>query len=214
MSLPMLAGGRTALTSALAMLCLMSGCATKDLAGVGGTDSHKCPMPEGGACQSIIENYHDSTRPAARGSRTGRAAARETDRTRIVTLAPGFGDKLDGAPLMSTPRVMRIYITPWRDSDDNLMDGRRVYTRIDEGRWRLDHFDASVKNGALQPALRRSISAGAQPLPAAATPTAVSAALSEVARKKADFFGNIIGTGPGVTPDEDSPTIDLEGASW
>ncbi|WP_068637788.1 TraV family lipoprotein [Thauera butanivorans] len=147
----------------IAVLAGLSGCAT-DLTGVGGSDSHKCPMPEGGACRSIIENYADGDGPSVTRGRQGAGEEGEAP-VRIVTLAPGFGDALDGAPLMTTPRVLRVYIAPWRDSDDNLMDGRRVYTRIDEGRWRIEHFDASVRREAgaqprLKPPADRTVGAG------------------------------------------------------
>lgn len=131
----------------LAAALVLSGCASS-MSGIGGTENHRCPMPEGGACQSILDNYEQSvsgdgrvTSVAQKGERADNGAAAP----RVVTLAPGFGEAMNGAPLMTTPRVLRIYIAPWRDSDDNLMDGRRVYARIDEGRWRIDHFDASVR---------------------------------------------------------------------
>ncbi|MDX9943312.1 MAG: TraV family lipoprotein [Azonexus sp.] len=218
---------RVVLPLSLLAVVLMSGCAT-DFTGIGGTDSHKCPMPEGGACQSIIENYHASSMPATT-PRTATAA--DEIRPRIVTLTPGFGDNLDGAPLMTTPRVLRVYVTPWRDSDDNLMEGRRVYTRIDEGRWRIEHFDASVKS-SVQPKLHHSTSeaegvkqsAGAASPSQASSIAAAVSSLANSAKQKADFFGNIIGTGaesgmPAQLTDGPSPVLpfrsdDSQGEPW
>lgn len=130
------------------LLAGLSGCAS-DLGGLGGTASHQCPMPEGGACQSVSDNLAQSMTAGARSawaSAEDPAASGRGDVTpRRITMAPGFGDALDGQPLVTRPRVMRILIDRWQDSDGNLMDQRRVFVQVDTGRWRLEHFDGSVR---------------------------------------------------------------------
>lgn len=175
---------------ALAASIALSGCASR-LGGVGGTDSHRCPMPEGGACQSILETYEKSVSGVSGTADQKAPAAAATDaapsRTPIA-FAPGFGEAHHGAPLMTTPRVLRVYIAPWRDSDDNLMDGRRVYTRIDDGRWRVEHFDASVRRDvAAQTAFQPPPQAAAAPAASDAAAAMLPASLG-AARAKPDFF--------------------------
>ena len=151
----------------------MTGCAT-DMGGLGGSANHQCPMPEGGACQSVSETLARSTHGSGTRSAwndTGTELVKPGERR--VRMAPGFGDAFDGEPLVTRPRVMRILIERWRDSDDNLMDQRRVYVQVDNGRWRLDHFDGSVRrDGASGSALVPPPARSVVPVAVAADPSA------------------------------------------
>lgn len=139
-----------------AITALSAGCAT-DLTGLGGTSSHRCPMTDGGVCQSMSDNYAagplgtlgSGGAPVADASAP--PASARASHTPSAPLAPSFGEAFNGAPLLAGPRVMRVYIAPWTDSDDNLMEGRRAYVRIDDGRWRLDHFKGAVHSLPGQP---------------------------------------------------------------
>lgn len=143
---------RTTLCTLACAPLILAGCAT-DVTGLGGSSSHRCPMPDGGACMSMSEVYAESVGSGHRIGGPSPAAGSETPSAavapRTVVLAPGFGD--GPFALRSPPRVMRIAIAPWRDSDDNLMELRRVYVQIDGGRWNHAHFDGGVRSGGYAP---------------------------------------------------------------
>ena len=50
-----------------------------------------------------------------------------------------------GRPLRSQPRVLRLWIKPYEDADSDLMGEQRVYVRVDDGRWLVDHYQRSIR---------------------------------------------------------------------
>lgn len=165
---------RTTLCTLACAPLILAGCAT-DVTGLGGSSSHRCPMPDGGACMSMSEVYAESTGSGHRIGGPIVATGSETPAApvapRTVVLAPGFGD--GPFALRSPPRVMRIAIAPWRDSDDNLMELRRVYVQIDGGRWNHAHFNGAAKPSGYAPIRPPAASATpAQPEPSTRPATA------------------------------------------
>jgi conjugal transfer pilus assembly protein TraV len=111
-------------------------------------------MPDGSTCKSMADAYRDTyrARPTARpddsstkngkdgnGSQRSDATSEPPVPSRKMTQAPAVG-----TPLLSTPRLMRILIAPWTDADDHLMEERRVFVKIDEGHWQLEHVKAAI----------------------------------------------------------------------
>ena len=51
-----------------------------------------------------------------------------------------------GSAIRSAPRVIRLWIAPWEDSDGDLHDQTYVYLTLDTGRWLIEHKRANIRN--------------------------------------------------------------------
>ena len=54
----------------------------------------------------------------------------EVARPVVATVQPG-------EPILTAPRVLRLWIAPWEDAAGDLHDETFLYLRIDDGRWTL-----------------------------------------------------------------------------
>ncbi len=50
-----------------------------------------------------------------------------------------------GSALRTEPRVLRLWIAPWEDSDGDLHDQSFVYLSVDPGRWTIEHNRAPIR---------------------------------------------------------------------
>ena len=144
------------LTTALAL----SGCAS--MAGVGGSAEFGCKAPMGVKCDSVSGNYYNAVQqnlpsqqksvPSASETNTaptlldqlaGKSARPASSRSDPLpsraTVTPVAIAREANAPLRSPPRVLRLWIKPWEDSDGDLHTQSYVYVPIDTGRWLIDH---------------------------------------------------------------------------
>lgn len=163
---------RTLVATAAAIL--VSGCTS--LSGFGGGSSLSCGLPEGVHCDSVSNTYAEATRSGLPGQkrRTGepsmgtdealpderRDGAAAQQRAALRADSPA----VDGMPLRSTPRVLRLWIKPWEDADGDLHDQTYVYLAIEEGRWMVEHQQRAVRDPYAP------VRAGLPP-PVAASPT-------------------------------------------
>jgi len=144
----------------LAAAVALGGCAT--MAGVGGSAEFGCKAPMGVKCDSVSGNYYNAMQQNLPSQHKG------SERTSENNTAPTFLDQMVGksgrpassrndglanrptmtpvatapeanAPLRSPPRVLRLWIKPWEDSDGDLHTQSFVYVPIDSGRWLIDH---------------------------------------------------------------------------
>ena len=133
------------------------------MAGIGGSAEFGCKAPVGVTCDSVSGNYYNALqqnlpaqqkspppKPDASGEPTvtdqptrknivPSAAATTAARpgpSAVTTLA---ATQLASAPLRSPPRVLRLWIKPWEDSDGDLHSPSYVYVPLDAGRWLIDH---------------------------------------------------------------------------
>ena len=63
--------------------------------------------------------------------------------------------------IRSNPRLLRVWVAPWEDSDGDLHEEAIVHVIVDSGRWLIDH---------VRPAQRSRMDAVAPPLPARESP--------------------------------------------
>ena len=49
-------------------------------------------------------------------------------------------------PLRSTPRILRVWVAPWEDSDGDLQDQSYIYVVVDSGHWLIEHQRAAIRN--------------------------------------------------------------------
>jgi conjugal transfer pilus assembly protein TraV len=59
--------------------------------------------------------------------------------TAAPTVAPRAATLTNALPLRSAPRVMRVWIAPYEDSDGDLNDQKFIYVQIDAGGWNVEH---------------------------------------------------------------------------
>jgi len=105
----------------LAALLLIPACALMPY-----ESKFKCPEPQSGTCASVSEVYEaaDSnkeeawTKPKAAGPIC----------LGILAVEPG-------TPLRLPPRIVRLLVRPYTDSEGDLHQGGYVYLEVDKGRW-------------------------------------------------------------------------------
>ena len=135
---------RALLTTALIATAL-AGCAG-GFSGLGGSSQYSCQAPKGSACISISGVYangpqgqrapvNSGTKPAAIAPYVGNASA----------TTPTTPDPARNEALRTNPRVLRLWIAPWEDSDGDLHDESTLHVLVDTGRWRLPHERATPK---------------------------------------------------------------------
>jgi conjugal transfer pilus assembly protein TraV len=85
------------------------------------------------------------------------------------------------AALRTAPRVLRLWIAPWEDSDGDLHEASTVHVLIDHGRWLIERVHPATQRSAspVRAPLPRASGSGpgsASPAPGPATPAPTSAA--------------------------------------
>ncbi|WP_018949055.1 TraV family lipoprotein [Thioalkalivibrio sp. ALMg11] len=106
---------------------LASGCAST--MGMGESNL-SCPYPEGDQCLSLEDAYANSiadtdARDAARAAPT--ALPQQAMPPRLPS----------GAPILSEPEILRVWVGPWEDEVGQFHDQSYVYTVVREGQWVL-----------------------------------------------------------------------------
>ena len=116
---------------AITLIGLLSSCAS----------SYPCGEPTSGKCLSMSENYKrsytnytnpdDLDNPGMFGSSGG------SSKSDPVKMHFSKYSQLpaDGAPLLSTPKMIRIWLTPYTDNDNIYHDQSYEYVIVDKGRW-------------------------------------------------------------------------------
>jgi conjugal transfer pilus assembly protein TraV len=131
-----------------------------------GTDSKAefgCLAPEGVQCMTTSGVYHNSLAnnlPAQRAHKTAPGEpAREAPAATTVakaqpvalpqhvhgTVGQRAPDFAAAGAVRSAPRIMRVWVLPWEDSDGDLHDQSYLYMTLDSGRWLIEHTRAAVQ---------------------------------------------------------------------
>jgi conjugal transfer pilus assembly protein TraV len=136
--------------AALASL-LLAGCS-----GLGGNSSLTCKLPDGARCDSVSSTYAESTRGELPGQRkrqattepapsgTSSPSPRGSDGGMLMQTDPRMVPV--GMPVRSQPRIVRVWIKAWEDSDGDLHDQAFVYLPVTEGRWMVEHKQREARN--------------------------------------------------------------------
>lgn len=147
---------------AVGYACVLALAACAGIAGVGGSDEFGCKAPMGVRCDSVSGTYYNalqrnlpsqkksalpdaSTGPTLMDHVAGKRATFTASATKGAPLASATVTALmvtrEGkAPLRSPPRVLRLWIKGWEDSDGDLHSQSYLYVPIDAGRWLIDHY--------------------------------------------------------------------------
>ena len=123
---------------ALAGVLSMVGCTT--LSGLDGETKFSCKAPDGVTCSSLSGVYANAVAdnlPALRkekGGEAGQTDATGHKPTAIVGTVPSSGD-----PIRTAPKVLRIWVAPFEDSEGDLHDQSYIYVVAHPGRWMVEH---------------------------------------------------------------------------
>jgi len=167
---------------------LAAGCG--NMSGLGGSTEYGCKAPIGVKCDSVSGNYYNAIAgnlPSQRQERTEAPAASAP--TGATKLAPRHEPRPDllptsampadlqaaagpgqAAPLLSGPRVLRMWVKAWETSDNDLYGDSLIYIQVSGGRWLVDHVQRQVRdNFAPVRAPRAALDPKAGAVPAAAS---------------------------------------------
>lgn len=131
---------------ALSAIATFAGCAST-MSGLGGTDKYACKAPDGVVCTSVAGVYANSVQnnlPSQRIEKLPAATATPATPFARTALAPKPAG--DGTAIRSTPRILRVWIAPWEDSDGDLHDQSFLYVVVDAGRWLIEHQRSHISN--------------------------------------------------------------------
>lgn len=139
-----------AVTPALALLpALLAGCAAS-MSGIGGSERLACKAPEGVLCTSVSGVYANAAQLASRSTPHKdliSSAATPTPygaRAASVTTRDASETRSDSV-LRSAPKVLRVWIAPWQDSDGDLHEESTVHVLADQGRWLIEYVREQAK---------------------------------------------------------------------
>ena len=141
----------------LLLLPALSACA--NMAGLDGKSEFACRAPDGVVCTSVSAVYANTvarTLPARQAGGTSQGAGSEstteTDPKRTAdpprpygATPPAGAAPAAGTPLLSPPRVLRLWLAPWVDEDGDLHDQAYLYVMWHRGEWQLGHTETAIR---------------------------------------------------------------------
>lgn len=127
---------KTALT--LAVSLAMAGCASS-MSGLDSGSKFACKAPKGVACQSLSGTYANALENNLPALRHEKGPADDDDSPSLAA-RPITGEAPDsGDPLLTKPKILRVWIAPWEDTEGDLHDQSYIYVVANQGRWAIEH---------------------------------------------------------------------------
>jgi conjugal transfer pilus assembly protein TraV len=142
------------------------------------TTSHR-PVVRSGADAPASNASAVGPRPAPPSAHP---APNGTATTGSPTASPGEATVSSTAALRTAPRVLRLWIAPWEDSDGDLHEASTVHVLIDHGRWLIER----VRPAARAPRMGVTPPAAPSAAPASAPPGAQAPGVSPRANPSLD----------------------------
>lgn len=130
------------LAPSLAIAAALTGCVS--MTGLTESSKFACKAPAGTTCTSVSGVYANSSLNNA----PSRPASMQVDTSGVPAPAgaTAFPVLAAGMPIRSQPRMLRIWMAPWRDEDDTLHDQAYMYVMVDPGKWLVERSrDATVQ---------------------------------------------------------------------
>lgn len=161
------------MTVMLGAAVILTGCAST-MSGLDGEAKFSCKAPDGVTCASLSGVYANAVannlpslrKDQARGEAETETRQRAEDRPLITGKAPD-----SGMPIRSAPRVLRIWIAPFEDSEGDLHDQSYIYVVADPGRWLIEHNQKRIASRYQPTFVRPQSNETAQKKPASAQPS-------------------------------------------
>ncbi len=119
-------------------VAVLSGCT--GFSGLDANSQFACKAPDGILCESMSGIYANAVAQNLPGQRVHRTSA-TSPQAQPAASAPALLPRplSSGTPLRTPPRVLRVWLAPWEDSDGDLHDQSYVYLTVDTGRWVIEH---------------------------------------------------------------------------
>jgi conjugal transfer pilus assembly protein TraV len=125
------------------------------MSGLGGKERYACKAPVGAQCTSVSGVYANALH--------GMNDLPPAPLKQAATITPASTVPASNTTgLRTKPRVLRLWIAPWEDSDGDLHDASFVHVVVDTGHWLIDR---------VRPTPRSSLDAVTPP-PTPASPAA------------------------------------------
>ena len=134
----------------------LAGCSAS---GLDAKTSFACKAPDGVTCMSVSGVYETSRHNALPGQQPGTSnpglkadpAASVPYRTPANASIEGVpigrrAPLTSGTPLRSAPRVLRIWLAPYEDSEGDLRDQTHLYITVDRGAWQIEHTRRAIQD--------------------------------------------------------------------
>lgn len=149
----------------------LSGC-TSLMSGIGGSERYACKAPEGVTCTSVSGAYANSAQGAPPPPQSPTRAPATPGLYGATSLAPASAETstAPASRIRSNPRLLRVWIAPWEDSDGDLHEEALVHVIVDSGRWLIDHVRPSPRSAIDEVAPPLAAPEPAPPAPPAAKP--------------------------------------------
>ena len=150
----------------LIALATLGGCSSGGISGIGGSSDYACAAPPGVSCMSVTGisvNAAKNNLPALKNrnsdespkTKEGDKKDDDKDQPKVVAYnAAGPTDRVSpkgmdapysGAPLRTPARILRIWMAPFEDTDNDLHDQKYMYVTVNTGRWLLEANQANVQ---------------------------------------------------------------------
>lgn len=141
----------------LLLLPALSACA--NMAGLDGKSEFACRAPDGVVCTSVsgvyantvagtlpVQQTGDASQRAVSESSTEADSKHPADPPRSYGATPPVGAApAAGTPLLSPPRVLRLWLAPWVDEEGDLHDQAYLYVMWHRGEWQLGHTETAIR---------------------------------------------------------------------
>jgi conjugal transfer pilus assembly protein TraV len=181
----------------IVLAALMGGCGS--FSGLDGASSFTCKAPDGVSCTSVSGVYANSvannlpaplSRPGDKHDTPSQPDNADTtntvDKPASAKPLPSYGAitplrqaaPTSGDPVLSPPRILRIWLSPWEDQDGDLRDQSYLYVMWNRGEWNIQHSHSNVMN-QYAPVSLLPISTSAPPTTTKETPQQETQAIVE-----------------------------------
>jgi len=123
---------------------ILFGCIALCACSATGLDAQKtfsCKAPAGIGCASLSGVYANAVVDNLPGSATAKPTNvyNKPVQQGVIGVAPS-----NGTPLLSTPTVLRVWVSPWEDSQKVLHDQAFLYAVADPGHWQIAHSKKKI----------------------------------------------------------------------
>ena len=131
----------------------------------------------------VVRSGAGAAAPKASPAETRPASAPASGATTVApTAPPGAVPAPSTAALRTAPRVLRLWIAPWEDSDGDLHEASTVHVLIDHGRWLIER----VRPAPRGPRMGVTPPSAPSTAPASAPPSAQAPGVSPRANPSLD----------------------------
>ncbi len=135
----------------LLVLPTLSACV--NLAGLEGKSEFACKAPDGVVCTSVSGVYANALAGALPAQQSqGRDQAKATRADAVAGESRPYaatvsvtGTPIPGTPLLSPPKVLRLWLAPRLDADGDLHDASYLYVMWHRGEWQIEHTRRQIQ---------------------------------------------------------------------